>query len=708
MKLHVRMLEKLIELPECSVESAHQSQLRQMLDDLGLEVKGVEATPERGVIYTLETLANRGDHLHVVGIAREISARTLAQITMPTIASQLSDRKASVQVRRVTDKCSRYAILEMSLPTPMLLRNDVASFTEEPGKRHAIVDLLNYVQLECGQPMHAFDSEKVEGEIVIELSTKPEQIEALDGKSYTAPEGSILIKDRKKILAVAGVIGCANSMVGDQTRKVFIEAAVFDPISVRKTARAMGLSTDASYAFERGCDSEGIMHALKRLAYLAGGSAGTAKDTEAAHIIGVTYLESGSAEKRKITILLSFIRRHLNLARLEELEVVTRFKNLGYGVESKALGKDRELLLTVPSWRLWDVYNVDDLIEDIARSVSLNRVKLELPALDYSPAERNGIERLSAVLRPVLLGSGFVEIITEGYYSAADVALLEQLSPGSAQQHIALQNSLEAKNSHMKFTNVVHMAKVLASNRKRSVHSAKIFEVGRVFQRPIELPSDEPRQRDEFDYNYERDVLCFASAGRWFEGEWRKPESVEEHARLFKGALNGLISALGCAFTVGKSDSPFLHPGIQASVKCGRNVVGMFGVIHPTIRQAYELKDEAIYCELDVQLLVKFMTGVSAPVVSDLPPICRDMTLKVDLREQSGRVVRFIQEAALESLIGTSIIDDFKKAEEDFRRVTYRVTFQRTDRTLKHEEVDAAMGVLFELLGSKHGVQMAG
>lgn len=270
MKLHVRMLEKLIELPECSVENAHQSQLRQMLDDLGLEVKGVEATPERGVIYTLETLANRGDHLHVVGIAREISARTLAQITMPTIASQLSDRKASVQVRRVTDKCSRYAILEMSLPTPMLLRNDVASFTEEPGKRHAIVDLLNYVQLECGQPMHAFDSEKVEGEIVIELSTKPEQIEALDGKSYTAPEGSILIKDRKKILAVAGVIGCANSMVGDQTRKVFIEAAVFDPISVRKTARAMGLSTEASYAFERGCDSEGIMHALKRLAYLAG------------------------------------------------------------------------------------------------------------------------------------------------------------------------------------------------------------------------------------------------------------------------------------------------------------------------------------------------------------------------------------------------------------------------------------------------------
>jgi phenylalanyl-tRNA synthetase beta chain len=336
MKLHVRMLEKLMELPECAVESAVSSQLRQTLDDLGLEVKGVEADSSRGVIFTIETLANRGDHLYALGVARELSARTLAQIKAPAVAGQLSDRRASVLVKRATELCSRYALLELSLPTAMSLRNDVAVYIDEPGKRHAIVDLLNYVQLEFGQPMHAFDAAKIDGEITVDCAQAEETIEALDGKSYRVPTGAILIRDRKKIVAVAGVIGCANSMVTAATSKVLIEAAIFDPVSVRKTARAMGISTDASYAFERGVDPEGIVGALKRLVYLAGGSAGTAKDTESAHVIGFTYVEAAPAEKRKIRVTLGYIRDQLNLPRLEELEVVTRYKNLGYGVEVAA------------------------------------------------------------------------------------------------------------------------------------------------------------------------------------------------------------------------------------------------------------------------------------------------------------------------------------------------------------------------------------
>ncbi len=709
MKLHVRLLEKLIELPECTVEGASNSQLRILLDDLGLEVKGVEASAEKGVVYTLETLANRGDHLSHIGVAREISARTLAQVKAPTMATQLSDRKASVLVRRATDKCMRYSLMEMSVPLEMKLRNDVAAFTDEPEKLHPIVSLLNYVQMEMGQPMHAFDADKVEGDISVELSTKQEEIEALDGKTYKVPEGSILIKDRKKIIAVAGVIGCANSMVGEGTRKVLIEAAVFDPVAVRITARAMGLSTDASYAFERGSDYEGIAPALKRLAYLAGGSAGTAKDTEAAHVIGLTNTEAAPLEKRKVTVLLSALRRELNLPRLEEVEIATRLKILGYQVESAAAsGKDKELTLTVPAWRLWDVRNPEDIYEDLARSVSLNRVRPELPPLDVEAAPLNGIERLVKATRSALIGSGFVEVITTGFLSAADVALLDQLSPGISAQHVSLKNSLEAKNSHLKVTNVMHLTKLLALNRKRGVEACKVFEVCRLFNRPAELPSDEPKERDELDYNLEHDVLCFASAGRWFEGQWRKPESTEEHARLFKGVVGGLIKGLGCQFSVGKSESPFLHPGIQATVKCGRNVVGFFGVVHPVIREACEIKEEVMYCELDARLLVKLMIGVPAPAVSDFPAVWRDMTLKVGLKDQAGRVLRFIQEASLASFTDAAIVDDFRKPEEDYRRVTYRVTFQSVDRTLKSEEVDAAMGSLLESLSGKHGIEMAG
>jgi phenylalanyl-tRNA synthetase beta chain len=707
MKFHVRMVEKLLELPECPLDSAGTSPLRHTLDDLGLEVKGVEASSDRGVVFTIETLANRGDHLYALGVARELSARTLAQISVPAVAGSLSDRKASVLVRRATEKCLRYALLEMTLPCPMPLRNDVAVYIDEPGKRHAIVDLLNYVQMEFGQPMHAFDAGKIDGEIVIDCATKAEMIEALDGKTYQVPEGSILIRDRKKILAVAGVIGCASSMVTAETTKVCIEAAVFDPVSVRKTARAMGVSTDASYAFERGVDTEGIVPALKRLLYLAAGSAGAAKDVSGAHAVGYTYVDASPPEKRKVRVALSYLKHQLHLPRLEELEVVTRFKNLGYGVEVSPIGKDRELTLLVPSWRLYDVAGVDDILEDIARSVGLNRVRQELPALEYDVPARNPLETIQLTVRPALRGSGFVEVMTRGFYSAAEVALLESLAKGVAAKHVAVKNSLEASNSHMKYSNVVFLARILGANLKRGVVAPKVYDYTRVFSIPDGAVSDEPRQRELLEYNYEYDVLTLASAGRWSDSEWRKGESLEEHARLFKGTIGQVIKSLGAVFSVGKSDDPFLHPGMQASIKMGRNVVGVFGVIHPSIREACELRVPATYGELDLRLVHKFMSKHEAHELSDFPPIWRDVTLMVEPREQAGRVIRLIREAQAEHLRDVQIADDFTKSDELFRRVTYRIVFQSRDRTLKSEEVDGAMTGILAELKEKHGILMA-
>lgn len=718
MKLYVRILERLLELPECAADSAATSVLRHTLDDLGLEVKGVEVSADRGVVFNIETLANRGDHLYALGVAREIASRTLAKISLPSVAAQLSDRKGSIPARRLTDKCSRYAVLEMSLPSAMSLRNDVAIFIDEPSKRHPIVNLLNYVQLELGQPMHAFDASKIEGEIVIDCATQAEQIEALDGKVYQVPEGSILIRDRRKIIAVAGVIGCANSMVTDGTTKVCVEAAIFDPVTVRKTARAMGISTDASYAFERGVDPEGIALSLKRLVYLAAGAAGAVVDSSSAHVLGYTYLEGSAAEKRKVRVKLSYIRKQLNLLKLEELEVVTRFKNLGYSVDVAELGKDREFTLGVPSWRLYDVSGVDDILEDIARAVSLNRVRQELPPLQYDRPNRNVLEEIALRARPALCGSGFVEVVTRGFYSSAEVALLESLSPGAAARHIAVKNSLEASNSNMKLSNVIDMARILSANLKRGVVAPKIYDYTRVFELPSEGDaSDEPRQdRDSLEYNYESDRLTLASAGRWSDNEWRKGESLEEHARHFKGAIAALVKGLGGAFSVGKSENPFLHPGIQSSIKMGRSIVGVFGVIHPAIRAECDLRVAALYAEFDLRLVARFLPkGVSSAgeVFSDLPAISRDVTLMVEAKAQAGRVVRIVKESELANpenaarLRDVMIVDDFTKPGEDFRRVTYRIVFQSTERTLTHEEVDSAMTGIFEELRANHGILLA-
>jgi phenylalanyl-tRNA synthetase beta chain len=595
----------------------------------------------------------------------------------------------------------------------MSLRNDVAIFIDEPSKRHPIVNLLNYVQLELGQPMHAFDAAKIEGEIVIDCATQVEQIEALDGKVYQVPEGSILIRDRRKIIAVAGVIGCANSMVTDSTTKVCIEAAIFDPVTIRKTARAMGISTDASYAFERGVDPDGVALALKRLVYLSAGASGAVVDSSSAHVLGYTYLDGVAvAEKRKVRVKLSYIRKQLNLLKLEELEVITRFKNLGYTVDVAELGKDREFSLGVPSWRLYDVSGVDDILEDIARAVSLNRVRQELPPLQYDRPARNTLEEISHRARPALRGAGFVEVVTRGFYSSAEVALLESLSPGVAARHVAVKNSLEASNSNMKLSNVIDMARILSANLKRGVVAAKIYDYTRVFELPNSEGgvSDEPRERDILEYNYESDRLTLASAGRWSDNEWRKGESLEEHGQLFKGALAGVVKGLGGVFSVGKSSDPFLHPGIQSSIKMGRSIVGVFGVIHPAIRAEYDLRVPAWYAEFDLRLVARFLPkglSSSSDVLSDLPAISRDITLMIEPKAQAGRVVRIVKESDIPNLRDAMIVDDFTKTGEDFRRVTYRIVFQSRERTLTHDEVDSAMTGIFEELKGKHGISMA-
>jgi len=692
MKLHVSILSKLIELP-----TQDMNELRHVLDDLGLEVKGVEGAGLK-TIFNIETLANRGDHLSALGVARELSARYLAAVSAPTVASSFQDRKGSIPVRKATDLCSRYALLELQLPPGMKLRPDVASVMSPgaPSEKPAIVDLLNYLQVEIGQPMHAFDRDKIDGEIIIELSQKPETIEALDGKTYTVPAQSIVIKDRKKVVAVAGVIGCANSMVTASTTRALIESAAFDPVHVRKTARAMGISTDASYAFERGSDVEGVLTALRRLVYLAEGSAGAIKDQDGAHVVGLSYVEGPAQEKRKISLSIKEVRRQVNLPRLADVEVTSRLKNLGYAIETS--GDAGEIKVTVPSWRLWDVKNHDDLVEDVARSLSLSRVKQELPPLDSETAEATALEQLLKKIEPVLLGQGFYEVMTRSYYSAEAVKALGSLAGKKLARHIEMKNSLESSYSHLKVTNAVHLAQLADMNHRRGTLGTKSYEVGRIFS---------PEFSAKDGYPFEKDVLTLAAAGRWYEGEWRKLESIEARLQLFRGVLEGIVRAIGQVPSVSESEHPFLHPGMQGALKAGRLIVGNYGVISPALKAELGLKHDVIYAELEVALLTKLSTERQGEMPSDFPSVKRDITLKIPLREQAGRVIRFIEDTKQAHLRSVLVSDDFRKEGEDYRRATLRLVFQAAERTLEHTEVDQAMAAVLAVLKEKHGLEMA-
>jgi len=681
MKLNLSLLQKFIELP-----TTDPVELRSLFDEI-IEVKNVAKSGD-ATVFTIETLANRGDHLSALGVARELSARFLSQLKFPSVAAQLSDRKTSIPVRKATDLCLRYALLEMSVPERMQLRSDLSGFLETSGGKHGIVDLINYVQLELGQPMHAFDREKVDGEIVVIVSDKLEKIEALDGKSYEVPAGSLVIRDKSKILAVAGVIGCANSMVTPTTTRVLVESATFDPVSVRKTARAMGVSTDASRIFEKGADVEQVIYALKRLLFLAQGAQGAVREATSCHPLGLTFIEGAPLQKRKLSLRFQTVRRQLGLPRLPEPDITIRLKFLGFNPEGAT---DKEVKVTVPSWRQWDVKNEEDIVEEFVRAYGFNRVKIELPPITVRAPVYTPKEQVIEAIEPALLGNGFYEVITKGFYSQNEVGLLAKLD-ASSEKHLLLKNSIEKANSAMKRTNLFHLADVIERNLRHGVLSCKVYELGRLFQ--AEPSEDSP-------YEYERDVLTLAQSGSWYEREWGKAESLEEKLLLLKGVVEGLFKRLGAEPTFVASKVPLLHPGYQVAIKVGTARCGFFGAVHPELKGELRLKQELLYGEFDISSLVKVKREREIVSPSNFPSIRRDLTLKIGMKELSSQAVQYIKALKIESLREIDVVDQFQREGETFRRLTYRFTFQSSGRTLDHEEVDASMKQILDTLADK-------
>jgi phenylalanyl-tRNA synthetase beta chain len=693
MKLSLSLLSKLIDLP-----NADEGELRKLFDDLGLEVKDI-AHDSRGAIFTIETLANRGDHLSALGVAREIAARTLVAPHAVALQSSLPDKRPSVPIRRETDLCLRYALMECELSLPMKLRPDVAAHCLDPQALHPLVSVLNYVQSEIGQPMHAFDRDAIDGEIRIDVLSQSEEIEALDNHRYQVPVGSIVIRDRVKIVAIAGVIGCKNSMVTDSTKRVLIESAVFDPVSVRKTARALGLITDAAYAFERGVDIDGHLVGLKRVAHLLqspGGSDGTH------HVIGHAIAPEVMVNRATIELSMRWLREQLGMSRLDTLEVCTRLKYLGYAVQQTSATKGKEMLqVTAPTWRVWDVQDQSDLLEDVARSVGYNSVKLAVPELDYHQPPLSPRSQCIGRIEPVLVASGFFEVITKVFYAAREAELIERQSEGRFKA-IALKNSIESAYSHLKTTNLIHAARLAEANHRRGVETVKCYEIGQLF-------GHDRGASDE--YLHETTVLTLWQSGRWQDSEWRGAESREQKVRLFVGVIEQLAASLGATAAIYPSKDPLFHPGCQGELRIGRISCGHFGLCHPSLQHELDVKHELLYGEFRLDALVDALQPAQYVRQSEFPAIRRDITVRLGMRDLAQSVKRYIERApifeeATEGILSdVTVCDDFNKNDEDFRRVTYRITFQRQDGTLEHSVIDGIMERLFAYLATKgHGL----
>ena len=650
MKLPLSLLKKYIHLP-----TEDLSTLRHTLDDLGLEVE--EILYEGGdVIFKIETLAHRGDHLYAQGVARELSARYLIP-TIPTeTVEELPSKELPLEVTVETESCLRYALMSLG-------------FVEN------IVDLLNNILAELGQPMHAFDQDCVDGAVHVVVSTQDEDVLALDGKTYTVPRGSILIRDDKKTLAVAGVIGCFNSMVTSKTKRVLVESATFDPVCVRKTAKKMGISTDASYTYERGADREKVLFALRRLVRLI----------PSVKSVGLYYHPGVEPSPKKLTLSFPRLRALLNASDISREEIEERLLYLGYTV----FGRDADsTTLIPPSWREWNVDSSTTIIEDFARTYGLNSLQSVLPPLDYTKPALQENERILTAVEKSLLGNGFYEVMTKSYYSQEVVGFLNELQAGIDQKHVAIKNSVEKDYSHLKITNIVHLARLSEYNLRRGITSFKVYEFGRLFS----------MKRKSTTYEFERDVLSFACAGRWYTGEWKEEESRESKILLLKGLIEALFTSLGHTVTIQVSSCSYLHPGFQCSLLLQGKEVGYFGLLHPQLQERLVIEHDFLYGEIDLDVVKSLPSVRQKPPISDYPSIRRDITLKLPKKGLATKVIECLKSQAPRDLSSVCIVDSFEKENEEFRRVTYRFSFQSQERTLQHTEVDGVMDKLMASL----------
>ena len=613
----------------------------------------------------LSLTPNRADCLSVYGVAYDVAALTGSHVAVPAQAVVAVTSEARRGVRLEAEAAApRYLgrVLEgidMAASTPLWLGERLRRGGVRP--INPVVDVTNYVMLELGQPMHAFDNDVLRGDIVLRQAHPGESLSLLDGHTVTLGEDVLLVADEERALAVAGIMGGHASRVTAQTRNIFLESAHFAPQAIMGRARNLGLHTEASHRFERGVDPELPRRALERaselLLSIVGGRAGP-----------VVAAEAPGHLQQPTAVLL----RRGRLARVLGIEVaddeVQRlFIALGMHVEATADG----WLVTPPS-RRFDIAIEEDLIEEVARIHGYDRIPTHAP----SGSLRLVIEpesRLSAMdLRQ--------QLVVRGYYEAVNLAFLgaEQLAPwGFSGEPVRLANPLSADLALMRPSLLPGLVQVLAYNRARQQDRIRLFELGRVFAAgspPLETP-----------------VLAMAACGGAHAEQWGEPlRPVDFHD--LKGDLEALIASGGAAGEWSfdrRALPPWLHPGRGARVLRGGRPVGFLGSIHPRLAHALGLGDDIQLLELALEPLLERKLP-RARAVARFPSVRRDLALDLPEDTAWAQVEQVLRATLGSRLFALRLFDQYRGPglEAGRKSLAVGLILQDASRTLTDDDAD--------------------
>ncbi len=652
---------------------------------IGAPLDTVLAVGDRVVDIALTP--NRGDCASLLGVAREVRAHFGGALTIPPIEAPEVATEPAPDVRvEISDSsgCPHYVARVVRGvrvgPSPAWLQQRLEAAGMRPVD--VVVDVTNLVMLEFGQPLHAFDAGTLRGGVVrVRPAARGEKITTLDGETRTLDPEDLVIADAERAIAVAGVMGGAETQVTTRTRDVLLESAHFHPTRIRRTARRLGLQSEASYRFERQIDPAGVRRAADRAARLLAELADGGVAPGAVEATG-----AASKDVPRIELEPTRVNRLLGTA-LSCDDVVALLARVDVSVEDPGASR---LRCQVPSWRN-DLRRREDLIEEIARIHGFDAIPATLPRQSLAPVVVSRSRAVATAARDALAAAGLLECMTLPFARPADLDRLGLAADDARRQLVRLQNPLTEEEVALHSTLVPSLLGVVHRNRAHQVERVRVFEIGRTFHPSADgqLPSERLALAAAITRGGER-LWDAAAAPVFFEG---------------KGAAEQVLEALGAAarFSPGGGE-PFWHPGSSARIDVDGRLVGGVGELHPDVAARFEIDAPCVLLTLDLDALAAAPPAAHRLVEpSRQPQVRRDLAVLLPREEAAGRVLDAIRSTAGPHLVDAGVFDRYEGpgVPEGRVSVAFRLVFQRPDRTLTDAEVTRASDRVVAMLADR-------
>mgnify|MGYP003082263573 FL=1 len=656
---------------------------------IGLDIK--EALMLDDTVYEFELTANRADCFSMVGLSREFGIMTNQKALFPVIMvnenGESIEGKASVAIE-AHDLCTRFTsrlVTNVTIePSPLWMQNRLRNSGIRPINN--VVDVTNYVMLELGQPMHAYDYDCVADHTLIARRAKAgETLTTLDGNERELNESMLIIADTKGPIGVAGLMGGLTSEVTDKTTNVLFEAAVFNGPSIRRTSKALGMRSEASGRFERGVNHKYTAYAIDRAAQLLQQICPSCKVS-----VGVIDVYPEPVEQRTVTFTAEQINDYLGTS-IEKDRMIDILTKLEFGITES--GDTIEAL--VPTWRD-DVTVMPDIAEEVARIVSYDNIAPTIPVAILSSGGMTPKKALTKEVTHYLAHAGLSQIITFSFMHKDGLTNMMLPEGDSRYTAIPILNPISEEFPYMRTTLVPAVIEAAKRNIAQQNKDLWLFETANVY---------EPKALPLIEVPHERPMACGIMMGKVTEAAWNQAQRDTDFYDV-KGVVDGLLAKLGLTqYDIQPSSESYYHPGVSAHYTVNGVTIANYGELHPQVVKNFDLSGKVYMFEIDLEAVLSItVPPFRYQSFSKFPGTSRDLAIVAPVSVTSGDIVALIKEHGGEYLESVSIFDVYEgeHIEAGYRSLAYNLQFRSMEGTLNDEDIDGAIQAIIDALATKN------